>query len=119
MNERGKKGEFLAARYLEEKGYTVIARNYHSRYGEIDLICRKDSYLVFIEVKERKASSLVNPLEAVTAKKREKLRLTAKQYLMQEESSCLLQPRFDVVAVVEDNGGYSFCHVENAFGEDE
>ena len=67
MNEKGKKGEFLAARYLEEKGYTVIARNYHSRYGEIDLICRKDSYLVFIEVKARKVSSLVNPLEAVTA----------------------------------------------------
>ena len=58
MNEKGKKGESLAACYLEKKGYTVVVRNYHSRYGEIDLICRKDGYLVFVEVKERKASSL-------------------------------------------------------------
>ena len=118
MNEKGKKGEFLAARYLEEKGYSVIARNYHSRYGEIDLICQKDSFLIFVEVKERKTSSFVSPLEAVTVKKQGKLILTAQQYLIKENVPSYLQPRFDVVAVLESGKEqYSFCHIENAFGK--
>ena len=100
MNERGKKGEFLAARYLEEKGYTVIARNYHSRYGEIDLIAKDEDTLVFVEVKYRSGASFGDPSEAVTAKKQERIRKTARYYLCARQLSEDTPCRFDVAAVL-------------------
>lgn len=116
MNDKGRLGEEKAAEYLKEKGCLIIEKNYHSRYGEIDLICRKDSYLLFVEVKERKKNSLVNPLEAVTLQKQKKLIITAQQYVLQHKEISLLQPRFDVVAVSEEyDGTFSFLHIENAF----
>ena len=118
MNKRGKAGEDFAASYLEKKGYEVVGRNYHSRYGEIDLVCVKGPYLVFVEVKERKRGSLVTPLEAVTRAKREKLLFTAQQYLQRENPPPFLQPRFDVAAVTEEAGGsFTMLYLENAFGE--
>ena len=66
MNETGKKGENYVSEYLKEKGFKIIYRNYHSRYGEIDIICEDEKYIVFVEVKVRKRNSLVKGLEAVS-----------------------------------------------------
>ncbi len=118
MNEKGKRGEQLAATYLRQKGYTILERNYSGPYGEIDLIAQKDSFLVFVEVKERKSGSLVDPLEAVTKSKQKKLWLTAQQYL-QECSPESLQPRFDVIAVYKQSAENTLVHIENAFQGDE
>jgi putative endonuclease len=110
----GDKGESFAARLYEKSGFTVIARNYHSRYGEIDLIAENADTLCFIEVKTRKQTSFGTPAEAVDKRKRKKLTLTAMKYL--GENECFKQPRFDVVEVWQQDGEIiSYNLIENAF----
>lgn len=83
MNRRkiGQKHEELAAKYLEEKGYEILERNYRIRTGEIDLIARDDRYLVFVEVKYRKNLQMGDPLEAVDSRKQQQIYRTARYYL--------------------------------------
>ena len=112
--EIGDKGESFAARLYEKSGFTVIARNYHSRYGEIDLIAESADTLCFVEVKTRRQTSFGNPAEAVDSRKRKKLTLTAMKYL--SENECFKQPRFDVVEVWQQDGKIiSYNLIENAF----
>lgn len=62
----GKLGELYASHYLVSMGYKIIKTNYHTRYGEIDIIAQKRNKLVFIEVKARKSSKFGTPEEAFT-----------------------------------------------------
>lgn len=93
----GRAGEDYAAEWLKNHGYHIVARNYHSRYGEIDIIAEDSQYIVFVEVKTRADGSMVPPAEAVTRSKQKKILLTAQIYLQKNHST--LQPRFDVAAV--------------------
>lgn len=116
-NTLGAWGEEKAARFLSEQGYTILERNFHSRYGEIDLIVEDQCYLVFVEVKLRASGSHGLPEETVTLRKQEKLRLTAEAYLQTHETD--KQPRFDVVALYARDG-METCplpvrHIQNAF----
>jgi putative endonuclease len=77
----GAQGESIAAAHLEARGLRVIARNYPSRYGEIDLIAEEGETLVFVEVKARRGTAYGTPEESVTARKRERLTKTAQTYL--------------------------------------
>ena len=109
----GKLGEDFAGSYFLKKGYTVT-RNYHSRYGEIDLIAENDEYILFVEVKTRKDNSMTAPKESVDFYKQRKIIKTAECYLMQSPSE--KQPRFDVFEVLQHNGRiYKFNHIESAF----
>ena len=72
-NTLGVWGEEKAARFLTEQGYTILERNFHSRYGEIDLIAEDQDFLVFVEVKLRASTSHGLPEETVTLRKQEKL----------------------------------------------
>ncbi len=90
-------GEEQAALYLQKQGYAVLCRNYHSRYGEIDLIAQKDDIIAFVEVKTRAKNALYSAAEAVTPAKQQKIILTAMNYM--EEYNADLQPRFDVCEV--------------------
>lgn len=94
----GAVGELLAARFLREKGYEVGTSNYHSRFGEIDMIAYDDEYVVFVEVKTRRKGSMFTPREAVTAAKQRKIIKTALQFI--KAYGLKLQPRFDVVEIV-------------------
>ena len=67
----GKYGELEAARYLQKQGYKLYDVNYRCRFGEIDLICTKGQYLVFVEVKTRSSEAYGTPAEAVTASKQQ------------------------------------------------
>ena len=96
--ETGAMGEQAAADYLLEKGYELLARNWHCRWGELDLVARKEEILAFVEVKTRKPGAMVSPLEAVNRTKQYKLIRSAQAYLM-ELGETELQPRFDVAAV--------------------
>ena len=96
--ETGALGEQAAADYLLEKGYELLARNWHCRWGELDLVARKEEILAFVEVKTRKPGAMVSPLEAVNRTKRRKVIRSAQAYLM-ELGETELQPRFDVAAV--------------------
>lgn len=112
----GGMGEDCAARLLEEKGYCVVRRNYHSRFGEIDIIAQNGQYIVFAEVKTRDENRLAGPLEAVTAAKRSRIVKTALLYLQSHPTK--LQPRFDVIGITTADKGRvvrNIVHIENAF----
>lgn len=98
----GQWGEQLVAQSYEVKGYTIIERNFRTRYGEIDLIASNETSLVFIEVKTRRSKKFGEGFEAVDFRKQEKLTITAELYMVTNPSE--LQPRFDVVSVYASRG---------------
>lgn len=106
----GTLGEQYAARWLEEQGYEIVRRNYRSRWGEIDIIAKHQTYLVFIEVKTRGAGAIDTPAAWVDRRKQQKIMKTALMYLGGTGES--LQPRFDVVELTLKPGdGFSVEHV--------
>lgn len=97
MPQNGILGERFAAEYLQKQGYTILETNFHTRFGEIDIIAQRDDILAFVEVKTRAATMLEPPETAVTPAKQKKL-ITAALYYLQAHPADL-QPRFDVVAI--------------------
>lgn len=111
----GRAGEDYTAQWLENHGFSIVERNYHSRFGEIDIIAKDPQYILFVEVKTRESGAMVSALEAVTKSKQRKLIMTAQLYL--EKSPCPLQPRFDVAAVTAVHGKLmGLQYFANAFG---
>ncbi len=96
----GSAGEDLAAAEYERRGYQVLARNWRCREGELDLVLRWRSTVVFCEVKARSTLAFGSPLEAVTAAKRRRIRLLATRWL-QESGVRASNLRFDVVGVLD------------------
>jgi putative endonuclease len=90
-------GEDTACELLRSKGFEIVTRNYRTRWGEIDIVAADTEYLVFAEVKTRSRTDYGTPGEYVDRRKQEKLRITAEQYLQENETE--LQPRFDVIEV--------------------
>lgn len=113
--DKGDVGELTARKYLTiVKNMRILKNNYHSRYGEIDIISCTDKYIVFVEVKTRKKESLYRGAEAVDKNKRIKIIKTAMMFL--SENNIDLQPRFDVVEVTTfKNKESQIIHFENAF----
>jgi len=110
----GKEGEETAARYLENKGYFIVERNFRSIHGEIDIIAKDGQMLVFVEVKTNIRGGFGNPEERVDYKKQVKLGQVAAEYLQTsglENIDC----RFDVVAVSRTGGKTKIKHIEDAF----
>lgn len=113
-SERGRFGENLAARYCQkELGYREICRNWRCPQGEIDLICRDQGVLVFIEVRTRAANALISGVHSVDAKKKKKLRRACRNYLYQ-----LKEPvphfRFDIIQIsLSENGDGKVRHFIN------
>lgn len=99
----GRAGEELAAQYLAEAGFVIVARNWRGRAGEIDLVARDVSadidHLVFCEVKARSTDRWGSPSEAVTPEKQRRLRRLAGEFLAGGRGGCHDTPwvRFDVV----------------------
>lgn len=110
----GRQGENYAAKYLEDKGYIIIERNYKVRGGEIDIIAQKGEIIAFVEVKTRKQGSMTTAADAVTLKKKKNIVNTAIRYLW--EKGIDLQPRYDVAEVYYNKNIVSkFSYTENAF----
>ncbi len=104
MNTR-KNGSYFedkACEYLKIKGCTILERNFRCRYGEIDMIVRDGSHIVFVEVKHRQAGTAGSPLEAVTREKMKRISNTARYYLMKNGISEYTPMRFDVVGYLGD-----------------
>ena len=78
----GKIGEDLAVSLLYAEGYTILDRNFRSHYGELDIVCKKDDIVYFVEVKTRTSDTFGDPGEAVGFTKRRRMRKTAEYYLM-------------------------------------
>lgn len=94
----GRLGESLAVRHLKKNGYSILARNYCNRFGEIDIIARHNGVLVFVEVKARSSSGFGPSKAAVDRNKQKKISMTALGYL-KENRSMDAKARFDVVCV--------------------
>jgi len=111
----GNFGEDVACSHLTQHGYSIIARNFRTRLGEIDLIAQSEHYLVFVEVKLRKVSARVGGAESVTPAKQAKLRLAAEEYLQRHPVH--LPCRFDVIAIETASGGQvaAIQWIEHAF----
>ena len=98
---RGSCGEDFAARWLESKGYRVLARNYHTRQGELDIVAEKEGVLAFVEVKTRAKNALISGAEAVTPEKQRRIIAAALAFAEEPDfAACVaLQPRFDVLEI--------------------
>ena len=108
--ERGHEGEERALVYLKKQGYTLLERNFRSRFGEIDIIASEGGYTVFVEVKLRNVSSFGTSLESISAEKRRRLIKTAHFYLKQKKAYDK-KVRFDVLGI----DGPDVKLVKNAF----
>lgn len=93
----GKEGEQLAANFLVQKGFEVVYRNFRFRHAEIDLIIKREDWLIFVEVKTRTSTFFGQPEEAVTAKKVRMIYDAAEEYIYSIDWQGHV--RFDIVSV--------------------
>lgn len=112
--EKGRQGEALACRFLEEKGYIILARNFVWQKHEIDIIAQDKNEIVFIEVKERETDVFGEPYEAVNLKKQKIIIRVADYYL--RKFNINFEARFDIISIIlERNSSPKIEHLINAF----
>ena len=111
----GLAGEAMAADFLRRSGYRIIARNYRTRMGEVDIIARDGDTLVFVEVKTRRDGGMYgHPKYAVNRAKQRKISKAALWYLKETgQTGC--RARFDVVTLIAGKGESRMELVKNAF----
>ncbi|MDD7318179.1 MAG: YraN family protein [Prevotella sp.] len=97
-NELGKWGEEIAVRYLQERGYIIIERDWKSRKKDIDIVAIENGVYVFIEVKTRRNKLFGEPTNAVNHYKMQNLKLSISNYIMAH--SLNNEIRFDIITVV-------------------
>lgn len=113
-NETGLKGEQIAEKFLLNKGYAILHRNWRFERKEIDLIAAKDELLVFVEVKTRKNFDFGFPEEFVDARKQGLMRQAAEAYTA--EHTQYITIRFDIVSICFDKDEVKdITHFEDAF----
>ena len=112
MKGFGYRAETLACAYLIFHGYKITERNFHSRFGEIDIIAKKRGVTVFVEVKARSGNMLADPAYAVDLYKQQKLIKTAYYYMSNTATDDL---RFDVIEVKKQGLKLSLKHIKDAF----
>jgi len=113
MNKR-KKGfeeEEKAVNFLVNLGYEIIQTNFYSRFGEIDIIAKKNVDIIFIEVKYRKSNLFGEPEESVNIKKMKKICKTALFYINSKNIYDNSNFRFDVISIT----GNEIKHIISAF----
>lgn len=96
-NETGKKGESLAADWLEKSGFTLLHHNWRHSHYEIDIIASRSNMLHFIEVKTRRSNRFGYPEESVSDRKMENLMQAAEEFLFQHPEWKKVQ--YDVLAI--------------------
>lgn len=94
----GRLGEKIAEEFLKKKGYKIVARNFHGRGGEIDIIALNRGQFIFVEVKTRETNDFGAPIEAITPEKIRKIILTSKIYLLKNKKD-LENFRLDAISV--------------------
>jgi len=111
--KKGKEGETLAADFLIEKGFEIIARNYRHKRSEIDLIVKKNNWLIFVEVKMRSSDAYGYPEDFVDYKKAKNIIDGAEEYTYQQNWQGNV--RYDIVSIREQHGEREIVHIEDAF----
>ena len=111
---RGKDGEEKAAAFLEEKGLRILARNFRSRTGEVDLVAVDGDALVFTEVKTWSVYTADSLQHGISLKKQRRIIETAKYFLTVHREYNCMAVRFDVILICPDR----IIHLDSAFTED-
>jgi len=108
----GNAGEDKACEFLEERGYTTIARNYHGgRYGEIDIVASIGNAIIFVEVKTRHNDSFGGGIYSITANKKKHLKKAAEHFLVNNPSYNTKDFTFQFDLIIIENG--KLQHVED------
>jgi len=110
---RGKKGEDLAADNLLADGFEVIARNFRSKFGEIDIIALKNETIIFVEVKSWVKYGAEDLQYSIDVKKQQKIIKTAKYFLLENRKYSNMSIQFDVIFVKNN----IVNHLASAFTE--
>ena len=106
-------GEIYASRYLRDKGYKIVAANFISKSGEIDIIIKDGGTYCFVEVKTRKEGAFFDPAYAVDRRKEENVRSTAAAFMSSIKSQDPV--RFDILEVILSADKYAVRYTKNAF----
>ncbi len=112
----GSYGEEYACRYLQDKGYKILEKNFRNRMGEIDLIAQDGQTTCFVEVKTRKSLHCGQPHESVHSGKQRKIAQMALSYLKYRYRTVEVLSRFDVISIYYPaDGAPKVEHIVNAF----
>jgi len=111
----GRYYEQKAKEYLLKQGLSDFRENFHSRFGEIDLIAKDDDTLVFIEVRYRQYVDHGSALATVTRKKQQKIRMTAQHFLQKNGLTNRMPCRFDVLGMTGQHDKLCIQWIRNAF----
>ena len=112
-NALGELGERLAVEHLLKKGYEILANNYVYNKAEIDILARKHSTLVVVEVKTRSTPDFGDPQSFVKPKQIRQLVKAADFFL--NDNQLNLETRFDIIAIIKNKAGIQVEHLEDAF----
>ena len=114
--EIGNYGETVAGDFLINNGYNILDMNYRNRYGEIDIVCKKNNIIIFCEVKSRYTNSFGNPIESVTYYKQKQIIKLSQIYLLYKKYHNY-NIRYDIIEVIFNNKNASFKlnHIKDAF----
>ena len=96
----GRRGEAVAAGWLEDRGYTIVARNWRCAHGELDLIARRGRVTAFVEVKTRSSIEYGHPFEAITPEKAARVRRLAAEWC-RAHGPVRGETRIDAIAVLD------------------
>jgi putative endonuclease len=112
-NQIGYWGEKMAHRYLMEKGFVVLFRNWRYRKAEIDLVAFKDNFIVFVEVKTRKNKLFGRPVEFISEKKVNWFRIAAEHFL--NYNNLTNEIRLDAIEIVGTYKNFEINHIERFY----
>ncbi|MCR5435945.1 MAG: YraN family protein [Treponema sp.] len=112
----GNNGEDRASEYLINKGYEILERNWRTKDGEVDIIVKKDDYLVFVEVKTLPNATKDMLLSVLNQKKLSRIVKNSKRFLINHRQYSNSYIRFDVI-ILDMQGYPCVYHIENAFTE--
>lgn len=110
----GAMGEQYAARYLRAESYELLAANYRTHTGEIDIIASDGVYICFVEVKTRRLGGMFNPSDAVDSGKQHRIESCAQTYM--RTRGITMPARYDIIEVfTEDDRVVKINHIRGAF----
>lgn len=115
-HETGKIGEEIAVTYLKQNGYQIIEKNFECRQGEIDIIAKDKSDLVFVEVKTRSSVLYGLPKEAVDKRKEKHIYRSAEYYIYRKHLENY-PIRIDVIEILKKQGKFKVHHIKQAITE--
>lgn len=112
-NELGKLGEELAIEFLQKEGYEILETNWVFQKAELDIIAKKDDFLVAVEVKTRSSIEFGLPQEFVKPKKIQLLAKAINEYVISNDFD--VNVRFDVISIYKNGKSFEIEHLIDAF----